>query len=523
MAPVLVLQNLGTKTLLILIGCCVTNCFSSWLNATLTEAVMTYVVGLQTSKAVWETLERRFSEQSRPRILQTGCELQTIKRGGSSISDFHHAKCLADSLATTDLIRPLSKNCVASYSIKRFICRKSILPLSPNPWRSSLLILTLQKDLAFALKKNMKPNLIFVALKIPTEVMHVAGDAMVGTVAQICSKLVVELFIEFACYQYPDSGATYHITNDLAKLNLLAEYSGPDRSLLAMVKVGQVERKHRHVVEASLVLLADSSLPTSFWVDAFQTVVYQFNLLQSRSSRMTRPYELLHGRRPTHELKCIFGYRSHKLEYRSAQCVFLGYSIFYSGYRCLDLHAGHIYTSRHAMFDENCFPYVEKSLPTVAPSLRPNNRVTLEYLPLPSCASSAPSPPTSLPLSMPAHNPLQSSDNAATTPIVAAASDSAKASIPHVHSILGGTHNMITRNQDGTRRPKQLDVTNAFLHGTLEEKVYMSQSSGFMDPRFPNLICHLHKTLYGLKQASRAWYQHFATPLSSYSFVESIA
>jgi hypothetical protein len=68
---------------------------------------------------------------------------------------------------------------------------------------------------------------------------------------------------------------------------------------------------------------------------------------------------------------------------------------------------------------------------------------------------------------------------------------------------------------------QQLDVKNAFLHGTLTETVYCSLPTGFADPAHPDLVCCLKKSLYGLKQAPRAWYNLFASFLLSLGFAEA--
>jgi hypothetical protein len=64
-------------------------------------------------------------------------------------------------------------------------------------------------------------------------------------------------------------------------------------------------------------------------------------------------------------------------------------------------------------------------------------------------------------------------------------------------------------------------VLNAFLHGFLEEEVFMEQLKGFVNETTSNYICKLHKSFYGLKQALRAWFR-ILSQLIKLAFEESI-
>ncbi|KAJ9566729.1 hypothetical protein OSB04_002695 [Centaurea solstitialis] len=67
----------------------------------------------------------------------------------------------------------------------------------------------------------------------------------------------------------------------------------------------------------------------------------------------------------------------------------------------------------------------------------------------------------------------------------------------------------------------QMDVKTAFLNGKLTEDVYMEQPEGFIDPKNPNKVCKLLKSIYGLKQASRSWNLHFDERIKEFGFTKS--
>ena len=70
---------------------------------------------------------------------------------------------------------------------------------------------------------------------------------------------------------------------------------------------------------------------------------------------------------------------------------------------------------------------------------------------------------------------------------------------------------------------RQLDISNAFLHGFIDLNIYMEQPIGFQDSSHPDYVCKLSKSLYGLKQAPRAWFHRLTSFLQDLGFQASKA
>ncbi|KAH9744520.1 retrovirus-related pol polyprotein from transposon RE1 [Citrus sinensis] len=128
---------------------------------------------------------------------------------------------------------------------------------------------------------------------------------------------------------------------------------------------GKVERKHRHIVETGLTLLAQAHLPLKFWWNAFHTAVYLINRLPTPVLNNKSPFEMLFHKIPDYTVMKVFGcscypylrpYNHHKFAFRSQRCIFLGYSSHHKGYVCLH-SSGRIYISNHVVFYETTFPF----------------------------------------------------------------------------------------------------------------------------------------------------------------------
>jgi hypothetical protein len=65
-----------------------------------------------------------------------------------------------------------------------------------------------------------------------------------------------------------------------------------------------------------------------------------------------------------------------------------------------------------------------------------------------------------------------------------------------------------------------MDVITIFLHGTLDEEIYITQPEGYIKFGTAHQVCRLLKSLYGLNHASRVWYETFDTFLLNQGFLK---
>ena len=68
-----------------------------------------------------------------------------------------------------------------------------------------------------------------------------------------------------------------------------------------------------------------------------------------------------------------------------------------------------------------------------------------------------------------------------------------------------------------------MDVVTAFLNGSLDEEIYMSQPEHYIMPGDEHLVCRLKKSIYGLKQSPHCWNRAFSEYLESVGFTQSTA
>ncbi|WMV53686.1 hypothetical protein MTR67_047071 [Solanum verrucosum] len=259
---------------------------------------------------------------------------------------------------------------------------------------------------------------------------------------------------------------------------------------------GIVERKHRHIVETGLTLLAQASLPLKFWSNVFYSAVFLINRLPSKVIQFLSPQEKLFGSKPDYHFLKVFGcqcfpllrpFNKHKVEFRSQPCTFLGYCANHRRYKCLTPNRK-IIISRHISFDENTFPFAVQGPQDGLPaSAKPLSRVIPLVVNLNNNSILPPHEPTStaservgIPLSPVSQNLFGSSptnqlyapSSPPSSPLVGQLEPSVSSLPADLRPAIEtpvNTHPMLTRSKVGIYKPKayNIDLTSVepvFIH-----------------------------------------------------------
>jgi hypothetical protein len=250
---------------------------------------------------------------------------------------------------------------------------------------------------------------------------------------------------------------------------------------------GAAERKHRHIVEVGLSLLAHASMPLKFWDEAFLAATFLINRLPSKVINHTTPLERLFHVKPNYTALRTFGcscwpnlrpYNKHKLQFRSKECVFLGYINLHKGFKCLDVSTGRIYVSRDVVFDEGIFPF-SKLHPNAGAKLRS------EILLSPSLFSSWPEHATMFDhmpnISSSHHFSEETNEQDAGTLVPASAQSPEDSSVPYGSgsSPLGNTRPSVDRGENNSITSPDLNLTSGDM---TEETMLEDVSAPDPDP-----------------------------------------
>jgi histone deacetylase 1/2 len=102
-------------------------------------------------------------------------------------------------------------------------------------------------------------------------------------------------------------------------------------------KNGTAERKHHHIVETGLTLLAHASVPLCYWNDAFATTCFLISRLPSRTINMKTTLQRLLNETPDYTFFKVFGcacwphlrpYNNHKLDFVRRSVCFWAIVLF---------------------------------------------------------------------------------------------------------------------------------------------------------------------------------------------------
>uniref|UniRef100_A0A2N9H011 Reverse transcriptase Ty1/copia-type domain-containing protein n=1 Tax=Fagus sylvatica TaxID=28930 RepID=A0A2N9H011_FAGSY len=191
----------------------------STLISSLSENVLAYVVQCTTSREVWLTLERMFTAHSWARVMNIHYQLSTLKKGDSSIANYFH-KFIGLIATLAAINKPLTEEEQISFLLAGLGSEFESF-VTTVQMRTDLLSMGISFPMNFVwLKHNPRPIVVVVEVVAPPP-MDLDPPAKSVALLATPQPPIDENW-------YADSGATHHLTADLANLNVRAdEYHGP--------------------------------------------------------------------------------------------------------------------------------------------------------------------------------------------------------------------------------------------------------------------------------------------------------
>ncbi|KAJ9547497.1 hypothetical protein OSB04_020040 [Centaurea solstitialis] len=356
-------------------------------------------------------------------------------------------------------------------------------------------------------------------------------------------------------FLWSDRGGEYlsqEFNNHLMECGIVSQLTPPYTPQMN----GVSERRNRTLLDMVRSMMCRSSLPVSFWGHALETAAHILNRVPTKSVEKT-PYEIWTGKKPKLSFLKIWDCEvyvkrptSEKLKPKSDKCIFVGYPKTTVGYYFYNPTENKVFVARNGEFLEDKFLSTENTRNDVDLQ-EVEEDVTLPIVEPVTQQEHVETQPETVEEDGGDLNEPTSYGEAVSGSEFEQSQEAMKAEMQSMydnqvweltdlpqHCRAVGRKWVFKKKTDmdgnvhtfkATLVAKayfnyeiwQMDVKTAFLNGKLTEDVCMQQPKGFVDPKNPNKVCKLLKSIYGLKQASRSWNLHFDVRIKEFGFANN--